>query len=68
MPTSEPHAYTSHLFTIRVWREDFAAGRPEWRGKLQDTRSGEADYFRAWPELVAQITAWLEFPVPEDDD
>jgi hypothetical protein len=43
----------SHLFTVRVWREELGAGRVEWRGKVQHALSGEARYFREWAELVA---------------
>jgi hypothetical protein len=25
----------SHLFQVRMWREDLGAGQTEWRGKLQ---------------------------------
>jgi hypothetical protein len=44
---------TSHMFTIRVWREELGAGRIEWRGKVQHALSGEARYFREWAELIA---------------
>jgi hypothetical protein len=46
---------TSHLFTVRVWREELGAGRVEWRGKVQHALSGEARYFREWAELVAFV-------------
>ena len=44
---------TSHLFTVRIWREELGAGRVEWRGKVQHALSGEARYFREWTELIA---------------
>ena len=44
---------TSHLFTVRVWREELGVGRVEWRGKVQHALSGEARYFREWAELIA---------------
>ena len=50
----------SHLFTVRVWREELAEDQLEWRGKVQHVSSGEAFYFRQWPELVAHMVAWLE--------
>jgi hypothetical protein len=44
---------TSHLFTVRVWREELGADHVEWRGKVQHALSGEARYFREWTELIA---------------
>ena len=44
---------TSHLFTVRVWREELGEGRVEWRGKVQHALTGEARYFREWAELIA---------------
>jgi hypothetical protein len=46
---------TSHLFTVRVWREELGAGCVEWRGKVQHALSGEARYFREWTELIAFV-------------
>lgn len=46
---------TSHLFTVRVWREEMGNGRVEWRGKVQHALSGEARYFREWAELIAFV-------------
>jgi hypothetical protein len=46
---------SSHLFTVRVWREELGAGRVEWRGKVQHPLSGEAQYFREWAELIAFV-------------
>jgi hypothetical protein len=46
---------TSHLFTVRIWREELGAGRVEWRGKVQHALSGEARYFREWAELIAFV-------------
>ena len=45
----------SHLFTVRIWREELGAGRAEWRGKVQHALSGEARYFREWAELIAFV-------------
>jgi hypothetical protein len=42
----------SHLFTVRVRREDLGDGRSEWRGKVQHALSGEACYFHDWQTLV----------------
>ena len=46
---------TSHLFTVRIWREELGDGRIEWRGKVQHALSGEARYFREWTELIAFV-------------
>jgi hypothetical protein len=46
---------TSHLFTVRIWREELGAGRVEWRGKVQHALTGEARYFREWTELIAFV-------------
>jgi hypothetical protein len=46
---------TSHLFTVRVWREELGAGRSEWRGKVQYVITGEAQHFREWSDLIAFV-------------
>ena len=46
---------TSHVFTLRVWREELGDGRAEWRAKVQHALSGEARYFREWAELIAFV-------------
>jgi hypothetical protein len=46
---------TSHLFTVRVWREELGDGHSEWRGKVQYVLSGEARYFREWTALIAFV-------------
>ena len=46
---------TSHLFTVRVWREELGADHAEWRGKVQYVLSGEARYFREWGDLIAFV-------------
>jgi len=55
-----PRSTTSHLFTIRVWREELGDGRSEWRGKAQHVTSREAFYFRDWQELIKQLRSVLE--------
>ena len=50
---------TSHLFTIRVWREELGEGRVEWHGKVQHALSGEARYFREWAESIAFLRGQL---------
>jgi hypothetical protein len=46
---------TSHLFTVRIWREEMGESHIEWRGKVQHALSGEARYFREWAELIAFV-------------
>ena len=45
----------SHLFTVRLWREELEEGRYEWRGKVQHALSGETRYFRRWEDLIAFV-------------
>jgi hypothetical protein len=49
---SDP-VYRSHLFTLRLWREDLGNGQAEWRGKVEYVPSREARYFREWSTLIA---------------
>lgn len=53
---------TTHLFTVRMWREEAneGQGQPEWRGKVQALPEGEAYYFRDWPSLVAHMQEMLD--------
>lgn len=45
----------SHLFTVRLWREDLGDDHVEWRGQVQHVLSGEAHYFREWRELETHL-------------
>ena len=45
----------SHLFTLRLWREEVATGKIEWRGKVQQVSTGEAHYFREWEVLISLL-------------
>jgi len=54
-PDRTSPSLTSHLFTVRIWREELGEDRVEWRGKVQHTLSGEARYFREWTELIAFV-------------
>ncbi len=49
----------SHLFTVRLWAEQLAAGQFEWRGKVTHVLSGETRYFREWPALLGFLAAAL---------
>lgn len=50
-PPEKPIAPDSHLFTIRLWRQDLANGQVEWRGKVQHVLCGQAVYFSNWESL-----------------
>ncbi|HET9494126.1 MAG TPA: hypothetical protein VFR15_07850 [Chloroflexia bacterium] len=52
----------SQLFTLRVWAEESAEGRTEWRGKLQRVVDGETTYFRDWDSMLALLRQMLESP------
>jgi hypothetical protein len=59
----QPQALSpTHLFTVRVRREDLGAGQMEWRGEIHDVVSGEVRYFRDWPTLIALLQALLPDP------
>jgi hypothetical protein len=49
----------SHLFTVRLWREEVGAGQIEWRGKVQQVSNGEAYYFRKWSALISLLLQML---------
>ena len=49
----------SHLFTVRLWREEVSSGQSEWRGKVQQVSTGEAHYFREWEALVSILLQML---------
>jgi hypothetical protein len=49
----KPPPTRSHLFTLRLWPEDVGDGRIEWRGQVKHVLTGETDYFRGWPALIA---------------
>ncbi len=49
----------SHLFTVRVWKEEVSNGQSEWRGKVQLVSGGDARYFREWAALVPLLTTML---------
>jgi hypothetical protein len=49
----------SHLFTVRVWREDLGQEQTEWRGEVHEVVSRERRYFRYPPTLVTLVQAML---------
>ena len=50
----------SPLFTLRAWQEDLGGGKVEWRGKIQDVKSGEIHYFRDWYTLIESLQEMLK--------
>lgn len=56
----------SHLFTIRMWKEEIATEQSEWRGKVQLVTSGEVRYFREWSALVPLLLTMLSDVLPEE--
>jgi hypothetical protein len=56
----EPKDRRSHLFTVRVWREELGDDQFEWRGKVQQVDTGEAFYFREWRGVIAYLKIWLQ--------
>jgi hypothetical protein len=52
-PNRQPHE-TSHLFLLRLWREELAQGQGEWRGQMTSLANGEVRYFRS-PETLYKI-------------
>ena len=41
-----------HSFVVRVWRE---AGLPQWRGRVQHSRTGDAVFIQDLDELLTFI-------------
>ncbi len=58
MDTAHPPA-RSHLFTLRVWREDLGHSQTEWRGEVRDVESREVRSFRDWSTLLTIVQAML---------
>ena len=59
---------SSHLFTVRVWREPLGQGHSEWRGQVRHVLSGEVRYFREWAQLVAYLEGRAGTPGAESGD
>jgi hypothetical protein len=56
---SRPIAARSHLFAVRLWREEAAVG-PEYRGSVRDVASGAYRNFRDWSDLAAFMVVRIE--------
>jgi len=48
-----------HIFTLRLWQEELAAGETEWRLQLRSVETGQTHYFRDWPSLVGLLLVML---------
>jgi hypothetical protein len=53
---------TTHLFLLRLWREELAQGQGEWRGQMTSLANGEVRYFRS-PETLYKILLTM---LPDD--
>lgn len=49
----------AQIFIIKMWREVLNHDQSEWRGRIQDVRSGEIHYFRDWQTIIGFITTLL---------
>jgi hypothetical protein len=58
--TRTPPPVHSHLFRLRLWKEELEDDLAEWRGKLEHVTGEEAYYFRTWEGLVKILTEALE--------
>ena len=59
MQPDQPHPRT-HLFTVRLWVEQFGGDQREVRMQIQHVLSGETRYFRTWPDVVAFLLAQMQ--------
>ncbi len=49
----------SYLFLVRIWLEEDTEGQVEWRGKVQDVVTGDADAFQGLHTVVKSIVSML---------
>jgi len=50
---------SSHIFTLRLWQEQAAEGKQEWRGRIYDAATGDVRYFRERASLIPLLLAML---------
>jgi len=55
----DPEHRLAHLFTLRLWLEETAAGEQQWRGRICDAATGEVRYFREWGTLIPLLLAMV---------
>ena len=58
----------TRLFTVRMWREEVADGRLEWRGKVQALPEGDAYYFHGYAGLIERLRTMLDIGYGETSD
>ena len=46
-------------FALQVWPERTDGHGVEWRGKIHHLASGDAQYFRDWPTMMAFLETTL---------
>ena len=51
---SKPH-FPTHLFLLRVWREELGEDQHEWRASARHVISGETRFIRTWHDLETFI-------------
>ena len=52
----EQQRSNSHLFTVRLWREQLGDNASEIRCQVRHVASGETRHFRDWPPLTEYLT------------
>jgi hypothetical protein len=55
----EQQRSNSHLFTVRLWREQLGNNSSEIRCQVRHVASGETRHFRDWPRLTEYLTEKL---------
>ena len=55
----------TRFFTLRLWPEEMGAEESVWRGRIQNTASGEVRYFQGWEALVEVLLRLMEESKPE---
>lgn len=50
----------SHVFSLRVWREELGEGAVEWRGRIRDVTGSESLYFHDWETLIRFMRSVLD--------
>jgi hypothetical protein len=59
---TDPQQSQSHLFTVRLWREELGGNQTELRGRVQHVISGETLAFREWVVLLSFLEAHMGLP------
>jgi hypothetical protein len=60
IPSPVRYPLQSHLFTVRLWKEDLGDGRSEWRGQVRDALKRQTRYFRDWQTLSTFLEEQLK--------